>query len=97
MDRKNLWRVQKKTMVCAGYGKARNISGCYGDGGGPLSCEENGRYVVIAGGGEGRGVGGRGGIREGLYPYIQVTVECVRTRKLARQNGTRQSASTESS
>ena len=38
--------VHKKSMICAGSGKANQAGGCQGDSGGPFVCQEGGRWVL---------------------------------------------------
>lgn len=39
--------VHDESMICAGFGRADSkVSGCNGDSGGPLSCSENGKFVL---------------------------------------------------
>ena len=38
--------VDDETMVCAGYGGNSVVTGCHGDGGGPLVCKESGHWVL---------------------------------------------------
>ena len=45
---KKIGKVVDRLMICAGYGRDSNVSGCHGDSGGPFVCEEKttGRWTL---------------------------------------------------